>query len=364
MGNKLKLGVLVLIATLFLAACSCSKGEFTVTFDSTGGSSVSSQTVQKGESAKSPADPTKEGYTFAGWYLNLSDSSTYDFSKEVTKDITLKAKWIENSTESGTYNVTFDTNGGSSVSSITVKTGEASILPTPTREGYKFLGWYDGETLITSSSQITANIRLTAKWEQVQQSSVAPANSGSTSQATNNGSSSNGNAGNSGNSGNSGSSETPVTPKVTATFVVDGANYDAVTVDKGSTLTNIPTASKDGYTFDGWFNGSEQLSSSTVINADVTYTAKFTEIPVPVTETYSLSLSAVPGDTTGQYYVSIIGSNSGAVAGSVTYMSVSGTSKTVSVAANGSSTIRKALIDTTQAVTITVDGVGYSYTIN
>lgn len=359
MRNKLKLGVLVLACMAFLAACSCSKGEYTVTFDSTGGSAVSSQTVAKGETAKSPADPKREGYTFAGWYLNLSDSSTYDFSKEVTKDITLKAKWLQNSTEAGTYNVTFDSNGGSDVSSVVIKTGEVTILPTPTRSGYNFLGWYDGETLITSSSQITANTRLTAKWEQVRSTNVNPNNNGSTSQTNNGGSSSNTPA------PTPSVDPTPVTPtNVTVTFVVDGANYDAVTVEKGSTLTNIPTASKDGYTFDGWFNGSEQLTLGTVINSNITYTAKFTEIPAPVTETYSLSLSAVPGDTTGQYYISIIGSNSGAVAGSITYKSVSGTTKTVNVAANGSSTVRKALIDTTQAVTINVDGVDYSYTIN
>ena len=310
MGSKLKLGVLVLACMAFLAACSCSKGEYTVTFDSTGGSAVSSQTVAKGESVKSPADPTKEGYTFAGWYLNLSDSSTYDFSKEVTKDITLKAKWIENAKEADTYNVTFDSNGGSSVSSIVVKSGEATILPTPTRSGYKFLGWYDGETLITSSSQITTNVRLTAKWEQVQQSSTTPAN--------------NGNSGQQASTGGSGST-TPVNPKptvnkYTVTFNANGGSASTTTISdvtEGSTIT-VPTASRDGYTFDGWFDANgNQLTSGTKITADVTYTASWTIIPV--VETYSCVWDDYK-DALMRTKVFVVDSAGNKVAGKITYV--------------------------------------------
>jgi len=63
---------------------------YTVTFDSDGGSAVTAQTVESGKTATKPADPTKEGYTFKGWYL---DGSEYDFSTPVTGAITLKAKW-------------------------------------------------------------------------------------------------------------------------------------------------------------------------------------------------------------------------------------------------------------------------------
>jgi len=91
--KKFRIGILALIACLFLTGCGCANkkiNEFTVKFDSNGGTIVESQTITKGEKATKPADPTKEGYTFDGWYL---DSEKYDFNTEVTKDITLKAKW-------------------------------------------------------------------------------------------------------------------------------------------------------------------------------------------------------------------------------------------------------------------------------
>jgi len=91
--KKLRIGVLVLLACLFLTGCGCSKKEeFTVTFDSNGGSSVESQVVEKGDMAVEPTEPTREGYDFEGWYLG---EEVYDFSAEVTKDITLKAEWSQ-----------------------------------------------------------------------------------------------------------------------------------------------------------------------------------------------------------------------------------------------------------------------------
>lgn len=63
---------------------------YAVTFDSDGGSAVTAQTVESGKPATKPADPTKEGYTFKGWYLG---ETAYDFATPVTGDITLKAKW-------------------------------------------------------------------------------------------------------------------------------------------------------------------------------------------------------------------------------------------------------------------------------
>lgn len=65
---------------------------YTVTFNSNGGSSVTSQTVNYGSKATEPTDPTKDGYTFVSWQLNGVD---YDFTKAVTSNITLVAKWEE-----------------------------------------------------------------------------------------------------------------------------------------------------------------------------------------------------------------------------------------------------------------------------
>lgn len=72
-----------------------------VKFDSKGGSSVDSQTPASGSTVTKPADPTREGYTFAGWYTDAACTKAYDFSAAVTADMTLYAKWTENAVNPG-----------------------------------------------------------------------------------------------------------------------------------------------------------------------------------------------------------------------------------------------------------------------
>ena len=70
--------------------------DYTVTYESNGGSTVPSQTVKYNETANKPADPTKSGYTFAGWYTEEKLTNKYDFATPVTGNITLYAKWTRN----------------------------------------------------------------------------------------------------------------------------------------------------------------------------------------------------------------------------------------------------------------------------
>lgn len=77
-----------------------------VKFDAQGGSSVNGQTPASGSTVTKPTDPTREGYTFAGWYTDEACTKAYDFSVAVTADMTLYAKWIKNA-------VAPDGNGGS-----------------------------------------------------------------------------------------------------------------------------------------------------------------------------------------------------------------------------------------------------------
>ena len=77
-----------------------------VKFDAQGGSSVNGQTPASGSTVSKPTDPTREGYTFAGWYTDEACTEAYDFSVAVTADMTLYAKWIKNA-------VAPDGNGGS-----------------------------------------------------------------------------------------------------------------------------------------------------------------------------------------------------------------------------------------------------------
>ena len=86
---KKRLLVLMLAIVTLFTLTSCSK-KFTVTFDTNGGSRIAPVEVKKGKTVSEPADPTKDGYVFAGWEL---DGEEYKFSAKVKGDITLKAVW-------------------------------------------------------------------------------------------------------------------------------------------------------------------------------------------------------------------------------------------------------------------------------
>lgn len=127
-------------------------GAYTVTFQSEGGSEVASQ-IRANTPADQPADPTKEGYTFIGWY---NGESEWNFEIPVTADLTLTAKWQINR-----YTITFDTAGGSEVPSITQDYGTAITPPAaPTRTGYTFAGW--DKTI--PSTMPAGDMTITARW--------------------------------------------------------------------------------------------------------------------------------------------------------------------------------------------------------
>lgn len=147
---------------------NASKKEFIVTFDTDGGSKVSKQTISENGKVKKPANPTKDGYTFISWTLN---SKTYNFNQKVTSNITLKATWKKNATEvieEKEYTISFDTDGGSAVNSQKIKENSKVTKPSdPTKDKYKFLGWYLDDELYSFDAKITKDITLKAKWEYV-----------------------------------------------------------------------------------------------------------------------------------------------------------------------------------------------------
>lgn len=127
-------------------------GAYTVTFQSKGGSEVASQ-IRANTPADQPADPTKEGYTFIGWY---NGESEWDFETPVTADLTLTAKWQLNQ-----YTITFDTAGGSEVAPITQDYGTTITAPAnPTKTGYTFAGW--DKTI--PSTMPAGDMTITARW--------------------------------------------------------------------------------------------------------------------------------------------------------------------------------------------------------
>lgn len=145
--------------------------KYTVTFNSDGGSSVAKQIVEDGKKVTEPKAPTKKGYTFKGWYLG---NTKYNFSNEVTKDITLKAKWDKVQEEKPNtqpevtvkkYTVTFDANGGTSVAKQTIEEGKTATSKKTTRTGYTFQGWMLNGEKFDFSTPITSNITLKAEWK-------------------------------------------------------------------------------------------------------------------------------------------------------------------------------------------------------
>lgn len=136
----------------------------TVTFETNGGSDISPVVVNNGEVVLEPEDPTKEGYTFIGWYTDVALELAYDFEAFVSTDFTLYAKWEQN-----VYSISFDPNDGST-DSIQIKSavhGLALIVaerPTqPTREGHNFVGWFDTNAASGGNQWVTGTIFTSVK---------------------------------------------------------------------------------------------------------------------------------------------------------------------------------------------------------
>ena len=215
------------------------KVEYTVIFDSKEGSAVSQAGVKFEEKITKPADPTKEGYTFAGWFKETTLDNEWNFDSDVvTANITLYAKWTINE-----YQATFDVNGGDSVDPVTITKNyqeELGTLPTASRTGYSFVGWF---TAATGGDQITDKTKMPvngatyyAYWT-INQYTVKF-------------------------DGNGGTDGTEIKK-----------NYDAE-------IGELPTSTRAGYTFDGWYTeateGTKVTTGTKMPSKDTTYYAHWT----------------------------------------------------------------------------------------
>ena len=140
---------------------------YTITFNSNDGTSVESQNINAGEKLTKPTPaPTKDGFTFDGWYEDSTFSKEFDFNTPITDNMILYAKWTENK-----YTVTFDANGGSGeMTSVTDLTGEYTLPENgfTAPDGKKFKGWSltkDGE--IVTKVDMTENRTVYAIWEDI-----------------------------------------------------------------------------------------------------------------------------------------------------------------------------------------------------
>ena len=109
MKKSLVILMIALVAiSLFVGCNEPGIKSYTVTFETGNETVIEPQTVVEGGKVSKPSDLTKTGYTFGGWY---DGETEFDFSTAITKNYDLKAKWTLN-----TYQVTFDSDGGSPAS--------------------------------------------------------------------------------------------------------------------------------------------------------------------------------------------------------------------------------------------------------
>ncbi|MEY2392604.1 InlB B-repeat-containing protein [Lysinibacillus capsici] len=230
---------------------------YTVSFDVDGGTTIPAQTIAHGEKATEPPSPTKAGHTFVGWYTSSMGNTAFNFDTTITGDITIYAKWSP-----VTHTVSFDVDGGSTISAQTIAHGEkATEPPSPTKAGHTFVGWYtssSGNTAFNFDTAITGDTMIYAKWN-------------------------------------------PVTH--TVSFDVDGGStIPAQTIAHGEKATEPPPPTKAGHTFVGWYTssmGNTAFNFDTTITGDTMIYAKWN----PVTVTHTVSFDVAGGSAVSNQMV-------------------------------------------------------------
>ena len=234
--------------------------QYTITFDSKGGTPVADLTTDYKAAITAPAAPTREGYTFAGWEPAFPETMPLNGAA-------LTAKWT-----AITYTLTYDLAGGSvataNPASYTIESN-AITLTNPTREGYTFAGWtgtgLDGATMtVTIAKGSTGNRSYTATW-------------------------------------------TPITYTLTydlAGGAVATANPTEYNIESAAITLANPT--REGYTFAGWTGTGLDAATTTVTIAkgstgNRSYTATWT--PITYTLTYDLAGGAVATANPTEYNI-------------------------------------------------------------
>ena len=195
--------------------------QYTITFDTNGGSEIAPITQDYGTEITAPDNPTRKGYTFKGWDKEIPKTMP-------AENITVKAQWKINQ-----YTITFDTNGGSEIAPITQDYGTEITAPdNPTRKGYTFKGW-DKEIPKTMPAE---NITVKAQWE-INQYTIAFDTNG-------------------------------------------GSEIAPITQDYGTEITAPDNPTREGYTFIGW----DKAIPTTMPAENITVTAQWKDSEKPTGE--------------------------------------------------------------------------------
>lgn len=223
--------VLILSVAVFVACNENQTKSYTVKFVD-GESEIKSVSVEEGKTitdADIPADLTKDGYVFEGWYVG---DVAFDKSAAITADVTYSAKWTK------LHTVKF-VDGDETIKTATVKDGEklkdADVPADLTATGKAFEGWFDGTTAFDKDATITADKTFAAKW--VGLFNVTFKNGEET---------------------------------IKVAQVKDGAVIAAADIPEDPT--------DDNYAFIGWFVGETAYDSSAAVTSDIVVNAKFGNI--------------------------------------------------------------------------------------
>ncbi len=134
--------------------------EYEVKFDSNSGSAVQSIVVINGKTIEKPTDPTRDGYTFIGWYTDEKFMTPFMFGTQpVTADTVLYAQWGQKVFGQDEFSVKFDAGdheGAVEIASKQTVGGKLYGLETPIREGYEFKGWWYSQT--GKADELTARV--------------------------------------------------------------------------------------------------------------------------------------------------------------------------------------------------------------
>lgn len=230
----------------------------TIKFNTDGGSTISNQVIEKDSKANKPTNPTKDGYTFIGWFYNDKE---FSFDEKINENIELTAKWekvpvADNNSNSNnsntnqnnqpqtptqpdvkTYTVTFNSNGGSGVAIQNITKGNKASKPTdPTRDGYKFESWTLNGVAYDFNSAVNGNITLIANWAEV------------------------------------------VKNNYTVTFDSNGGStINNQTIVEGNKASKPTDPTREGYHFAGWTLNGSSYDFDSVINGNITLTANWTQ---------------------------------------------------------------------------------------
>ena len=306
MSKKYKYTIIALVAGAILMfglgfSLGSRKSEYTITFDSDGGTLVSSQKIIEGGKITKPTDPTKESYVFLRWEY---ENKEYDFTANVTGNMTLKAIWevkaeplfdvefivngvskkvpLSRITENDlmalgfeekagyeikwyvddkeydfnepvtasmtltgkyvkttTFTVKFNSDGGTIVETQKVKQNEKATEPTAiTKNGFIFNGWYLNNTAYDFNTPVTKNIVLVAKWN-----------------------------------------EDPSVKRFEVTFdSAGGSKVDKQRVIENEKATEPKVPTYEGYTFLGWYLNEKKYDFKTSVTGNITLRAKWEKV--------------------------------------------------------------------------------------